>query len=227
MDARVFTSDRECNGFVGYYPTDNQIVIGFSGTDPFNIQMWIDDLDFKKTNYPLCQGCQVHEGFYKTYLSAVDRIRNLTESYVSQHPGASIACTGHSLGAALASFCAADMENIYKGRGISVTTLYTFGLPRVGDETYSTWFNSGALPFDAYRVVHRKDPVPQVPFQSMGFHHYAYEVFYFEDYSKYTVCSANGEDSNCSNKYAINVNVIDHLHYLGFNFDTNFLNCEI
>jgi predicted lipase len=226
--ATTFTSDRECNGYVGYYPTDNEIVVSFSGTDPFNIQMWIDDLDFIKTDYPLCDGCQVHEGFYKTYLSSVDQIRNLTASYLTQYPTASITCTGHSLGAALASLCAADLQDLYGDRAdLVISSPYTFGLPRVGDEVYSTWFNSDALPFDPYRVVHRKDPVPQVPFQSMGFHHYAYEIFYIEDYSKYTVCSADGEDSDCSDKYVISVDVIDHLHYLGFDFTTNFLNCEL
>lgn len=228
MIATTFTSDRECNGYVGYYPTDNEIVVSFSGTDPFNIQMWIDDLDFIKTDYPLCDGCQVHEGFYKTYLSSVDQIRNLTASYLTQYPTASITCTGHSLGAALASLCAADLQDLYGDRAdLVISSPYTFGLPRVGDEVYSTWFNSDALPFDPYRVVHRKDPVPQVPFQSMGFHHYAYEIFYIEDYSKYTVCSADGEDSDCSDKYFISVDVIDHLHYLGFDFTTNFLNCEL
>lgn len=229
--AKTFTSEKECNGYVGYYPEDNEIIVAFSGTDPFNLRMWIDDLDFFKTDYPYCTdiGCQVHEGFYKTYLSAVDQIRNLTESYLAQYPTASISCTGHSLGAALASHCAADLYAQFSPShpNLVYTSPYTFGLPRVGDETYANWFKSDALPFDSYRVVHRKDPVPQLPLQSMGFHHFPYEVFYVKDYSDYTICSASGEDQDCSDKYAVNVDVLDHLNYLGFDFTTNFLNCEL
>jgi predicted lipase len=231
MVATTFTSEKECNGFVGYYPTDNEIVVSFSGTDPLNIRMWIDDLDFFKTDYPLCSdlGCQVHEGFYKTYLSAVDQIRNLTNSYLTQYPTASLTCTGHSLGAALAALCAADMNDIYSDRpDLLIASPYIYGLPRLGDDTFANWFKkSGSLPFDTYRVVHRKDPVPQLPLQSMGFHHFPYEVFYIEDYSKYTVCSADGEDENCSDQYHLSEDVLNHLHYLGFDFTTNFLNCEL
>jgi predicted lipase len=101
MEATTFTSNKDTNGYVGYYPTDNEIVVAFSGTNPFDIQEWIDDLDFFKTTYPYCSGCNVHEGFYKTFLAAKDNIFNLTNSYLAQHPTASVTCTGHSLGAGI------------------------------------------------------------------------------------------------------------------------------
>jgi predicted lipase len=98
MQASVFNSQKDGIGFVGYYPTDNEIVVSFSGTNPFDINQWIDDLDFIKKPYPYCTGCEVHEGFYKTYLSVSETVRNLTRSYLSAHPTASVTCTGHSLG---------------------------------------------------------------------------------------------------------------------------------
>ena len=230
MIATTFHSDLECIGFVGYYPADNEIVVSFSGTDPFNIRMWIDDLDFFKTAYAPCAdiGCEVHEGFYKTYLSAVDQIRNLTDDYVSQYPTASITCTGHSLGAALASFCSSDLSDYYKDHvEVVMTSPYTFGLPRVGDDVYANWYTSESLSCEAYRLVHRKDPVPHLPLQSMGFHHFPYEIFYVKDYADYTKCSADGEDPDCSNKYEVDLDVLNHLHYLDFDFTVNFANCEL
>jgi hypothetical protein len=104
MQATVFNSYKDGVGYVGYYPPDNEIVVAFSGTNPFDIQQWIDDLDFIKKAYPYCSGCEVHEGFYKTYLTIADTVRNLTKSYLSAHPTASVTCTGHSLGAGVISF---------------------------------------------------------------------------------------------------------------------------
>jgi hypothetical protein len=77
-------------------------------------------------------------------------------------------------------------------------------------------------------VVHYKDPVPQVPLESMNFHHMPYEVFYIkEDYNEWQLCSFEGEDPNCSDKYVANLDVADHLHYLGFDFTTNWFSCYV
>jgi hypothetical protein len=88
----------DANGFVGYDADANEIIVSFSGTDPLSIANWIDDLDFFKTPYPYCSGCEVHEGFYRAYESCLDQLRNLTSSYRSAHPTATITVTGHSLG---------------------------------------------------------------------------------------------------------------------------------
>jgi len=43
--------------------------------------------------------------------------------------------TGHSLGAAMSTFAAADLNNL----GYSVI-LYNYGSPRVGDNNFYSWF---------------------------------------------------------------------------------------
>jgi len=223
MQATVFNSYKDGVGYVGYYPPDNEIVVAFSGTNPFDIQQWIDDLDFIKKAYPYCSGCEVHEGFYKTYLTIADTVRNLTKSYLSAHPTASVTCTGHSLGAALAAHCFADL----KANNIAskLSTPYTFGMPRVGNEAFEKWYVS-TLP-GTFRMSHHKDPVPHLPFESWGFHHMAYEVFYTDDYNKYKVCNFEGEDSSCANQYTVALDVVHHLHYLDMDFTTNWINCEL
>ena len=75
-----------------------------------------------------------------------------------QNPSASVAVTGHSLGAALAVLSAAHLQS---QEGINVDYLYTFGLPRVGDSAFSSWFNS-IIP-QAIHVTHYHDIVPHVP----------------------------------------------------------------
>ena len=159
-------------GYVAYDPSENEIVIAFAGTDPKSIRNWIDDLSTLKTDYPYCSStnCQVHKGFYRSYQSTDAVVKSLLESYLSSHPGASIAITGHSLGAALAAHALAELTQA----GYKIKAPYTYGMPRVGDEAFEMWYKSTLS--GTYRVTHHKDPVPHVPTKSMGFHHMPYEV---------------------------------------------------
>ena len=76
-----------------------------------------------KTSYPYCSGCEVHKGFYETYLAVQSQVLQLVGSYKSKHPTAKISVTGHSLGAALAAHGGADLVK----SGYTVSTLYTYG----------------------------------------------------------------------------------------------------
>ena len=94
----VHGKSNDANGFVGYDADANEVIVSFSGTNPLSIQNWIDDLDFFQTPYPYCDGCQVHRGFYNTYLSVDSQVKDLVKNFTSQHPTATLAITGHSLG---------------------------------------------------------------------------------------------------------------------------------
>lgn len=194
-------SKSDANGFVAYDEAVNEIIVSFSGTDPLSIRNWIEDLNFIKTDYPYCSGCQVHEGFYHTFTSVSSTVLNLTQMLRASYSSATISITGHSLGAALAAHCAAEFVH----QGIPFTTLYTYGMPRVGDETFEQWYTT-VVP-GTFRVVHHKDPVPQLPPQNWGFHHMPYEVFYVKDYTDWTLCSAEGEDPDCSDQYVVDLDV--------------------
>jgi Lipase (class 3) len=71
----------------------------------------------------------------------------------------SIAITGHSLGAALATLCAAEDALYYK---VPVSALYTFASPKVGDNGFVSAFNKiGNM--ESYRIVNQQDIVPDAP----------------------------------------------------------------
>lgn len=72
------------------------------------------------------------------------------------HPDAGLIVTGHSLGAALAHHCAADVAS----KGIKNFYFYNFGSPRVGDPAFEDWFKSVYNVNTFYRVTHDRDPVP-------------------------------------------------------------------
>jgi predicted lipase len=86
------------------------------------------------------------------------------------YPNTSIAITGHSLGAAMAAHCSAEFVN----KGYKIKTTYSYGMPRVGNQAFEQWYVS-VVP-GTFRVVHRKDPVPHLPYERWGFHHMPYEV---------------------------------------------------
>lgn len=212
----------DANGFVGFDTAANEIVVSFSGTDPLSIRNWIDDLDFLQAEYPLCDNCEVHQGFYNTYLSVSDDVIALVDAVLIDHPTAIVRITGHSLGAALAAHCAAHLTSFNK---YTLGTLYTYGMPRVGNKAFESWYTS-VVP-GTFRMVHYKDPVPQVPPQAFGYHHMPYEVFYTFHYENWKVCSYDGEDSACSDQYFANLDVVNHLNYLDFDFTSNWFSCEL
>ena len=55
------------HGYVGYRPTNNQIIAAFRGTDGW--RNWIEDANFEKVDFPDCLDCEVHAGFYAAFMS--------------------------------------------------------------------------------------------------------------------------------------------------------------
>lgn len=128
----------DAHGFVGHDRDNasNPIVAAFTGTDPFSLPDWVDDLDFIKAAYPfpVCPGgCRVHRGFLEAYLQireqTLEGLRTLRQAY----PDAPVYLTGHSLGGVFATFAAMDVLHALNE---SVQVLYTFGKPRVGNRAW-------------------------------------------------------------------------------------------
>lgn len=106
-------------------------------------------------------GAQMHRGFTEAYLSVRDDIhRFLKNSNASQ-----VILTGHSLGGALATLCAVDIQYNFS----SAIELYTFGSPRVGNDGFRESFNR-RVP-DSYRFVYGMDIVPALPRVWQGYRH--------------------------------------------------------
>mmetsp|Transcript_23953 Transcript_23953/g.45043 ORF Transcript_23953/g.45043 Transcript_23953/m.45043 type:complete len:295 (+) Transcript_23953:22-906(+) len=219
------------NGFVAYDSTTDRIVLSIAGTDPLKLKDWIDDLDFVKTEYPMCaefgpESCSVHEGFLASYNVASAEVMSVIKSYKSSHPTAALWVTGHSLGAILAVFASLDLT---LNGGIKVDNLITFGQPRGGDSAFASFVMSN---LEEYRLVHFQDPVPHLPpkdlLGSPFFMHPTTEVFYEQRDSTgtYKVCEGQ-EDETCSDQFLVDIDLLNHLHYVGFDFITNYLGCKL
>lgn len=191
--------------------TEN-IVVSFRGSS--NIPNWISNLNFpKEKQYPKCNGCKVHRGFYKAWDSVRERVVAEVKRLHKEEPNAQIFLTGHSLGAALAVLCAAELGASARSLGFPIEGVYTFGEPRVGNKAFHDFYNLGTKV--SWRVTHWKDPVPTLPPTILGFHHISNEIFYNKDSTKYTQCDGSGEDRSCSKPLIANLRIADHLKYLG------------
>jgi len=210
--------------YVGFASDMNAAVVAFRGTQENSIQNWIEDLFWKQLDfdYPGMNEAKVHSGFYSAYHNTtlrdgvINGIRKTREAYGN----IPIMVTGHSMGGAMASFCALDLIVNY---GLKDVTLLTFGQPRIGNAVFASHFKK-YLP-NAIRVTNAHDIVPHLPpyyqyFPQKTYHHFPREVWVHNIgldslvYPIEQICDDSGEDPTCSRSVSGN-SVQDHIHYLG------------
>jgi len=206
---KVFSDD--AHNLFGYVVRTNEdIVISFRGTQGPSLQNWITNLNFLKTDYYFAPcNCRVHSGFYDGYMYLKDQIVPVVKSLRAKYPSLPIRVTGHSLGAALATLCVADLAGV---EGIHVDMMIHFGEPRVGDDDFVSWFKGLGVTL-SHRVTHYRDIVPHLPPHDFGFSHVPTEIW-FTTYTNFKQCDGSGEDPSCSDS-VIGDSIDDHLTYLG------------
>lgn len=210
--------------FVGIAEDLKAIVIAFRGTQESSMQNWAEDLYFRELdlNYPGGTDALVHRGFYAAYHNTTLRERVVDAAHAIQQSRSDlgIMVTGHSMGGAMATFCALDLSANFGLKNIEV---FTFGQPRVGNYGFSVYYNK-YVPL-TIRVTHANDIVPHLPpyYPLIGektYHHFATEVWIFRvtlgrlqlEFER--VCNGSGEDPSCSRSVAGN-SIADHLNYYG------------
>lgn len=123
--------------------------------------------------------------------------------------------SGHSLGAALATFCALEMKLVL---GIDDVRVITFGSPRVGNSIFAEWYKE-TIPQN-FRFTHNRDMIPSLPPTYMGFSHIAQEIWLVDVVPSRTlvgVCDGTGEDPKCHRgacSFGFCSSLTDHLLYL-------------
>lgn len=104
---------------------------------------------------PSSSGSLMHTGFVTAYFAVRDQIHN----YIEKNPVSSVVATGHSLGGALATLCAVDIQ--YNFADKVAIEAYTYGAPKVGNDGFRESYDQ-RVP-NSYRVVHGMDLVPELP----------------------------------------------------------------
>ncbi|CAK88452.1 unnamed protein product (macronuclear) [Paramecium tetraurelia] len=192
-------------GYIAYNKKESAIVVVFRGSS--NIQNWIENISFGKTEYNKACKCKVHTGFHDAFVSLKPKLDSLFPGYATKYPYAAIHVTGHSLGGAMATLYALELAEA--GRTVG---LFTYGSPRVGDPDFYDWFTKYTK-ITHFRVVNQNDTVPHLPLYAMGFYHQDREIWYHD--GTHTVCAATrGEDKTCSYTVKSTSNA-DHSTYIG------------
>ena len=148
------------NGAQAHAAYDKEwFVLAIRGTE---VKSWSDikaDLNVKSITAKYSHG-KVHEGFEKE----VDKLWADIRGYViKQLKDRKLIITGHSLGASMATIIAARL----KTTGWNVNGLYTYGSPRVGNESFKK-----SLDVQHYRFVNNSDDVTKIPFYHWGYRHH-------------------------------------------------------
>jgi len=209
-NVQVFVSAPE--KFISYVIDNNrdQIIVVFKGTEPVSWAQWATDLNIDYSKFG-CGTCQVHAGFLYAMNSQRESINRALTSARARLPNAQVVVTGHSLGGAIATLYATYILQTYSISPL----LYIFGAPRVGDETFSNFFN-GLVKSNqfkaAYRINNDRDIVPHVPPTFTGFKHAGTLVFCVAD----TRCNVIENQEN-DNGF-LHVSIPDHGRYLGVNY---------
>jgi len=152
------------------------IIVVFRGTELDLLKNIWADLNVTPIKLSgLCQGCQVHMGFYNAYETIKEKvILNLDEEIHQQsnagHTKVNLYFTGHSLGGGIAAIgtydflnrrAAKDLKDLYF-KTIRNVSLITFGCPRVGVGEFKEFFNQKDLLRDNLRIVYGDDVVPDL-----------------------------------------------------------------
>ncbi len=164
-----FLSRRDTEGYIA--ANENVIIVAFRGTEPTHLRDLLADAQFHKVQGPFGQ---VHRGFLHAFELVKDDMTNAIQRFRDKTRPQSLWCTGHSLGGALAVVAAAQLSV----DGHKVNGLYTFGQPRVGDESFANECVR-RLAGQHYRFVNNNDTVTRVPPREFAYAH-AGEVRYID-----------------------------------------------
>jgi triacylglycerol lipase len=126
---------------------------------------WVIDAEFVPIPHPRYPGARVEQGFWSIYqtmsladpATGVTTFQNAAEGVEKLVGNGSIVVTGHSLGAAIATFFVEDVAERLAG----VVTACLFASPRTGDAVWAAIFDKNVKQYSLYNYV--LDLVPHVP----------------------------------------------------------------
>ena len=131
LDDRYELFQGAFDGQVILQDSGGRVMIAFRGTE--SVSDWIRNAMRYRTGFPHMNmnggSSSVHAGF----LSQYSGMRRRVIDYVRASDASKVLITGHSLGGALATLCAADIAHQFADKTIDC---YAYSSPRVGDRRF-------------------------------------------------------------------------------------------
>lgn len=152
----------------GFFSTDNEGIryVYFIGSN--EAADWVHNLAFPAREIPYNgtnSAIKVHTGFLASY----KQVRSFIHKSIAKY--SKVIIYGHSLGGAIATLCAVDINYNFPGTDIGVITT---GSPKVGNNAFISSYNR-RIP-DTVRIVNGRDIVPSIPPDICGFKHVSSET---------------------------------------------------
>lgn len=149
----------------GVLTSDDWVIVAFRGTTPSPLRGLIFESQINgragQTTWASGAG-RVHAGYAAAYETLRTKLEDAVRAEMDASGGSKkLVVTGHSLGGALATLCAARLASEYGPQGARVDAV-TFGQPRVGDNEFAKYLDQD-LSLDYARVVHGGDLFSRVP----------------------------------------------------------------
>ncbi|PRP86593.1 hypothetical protein PROFUN_05231 [Planoprotostelium fungivorum] len=205
----------------------HSIVMAFRGTLPQDLKNLLVDIKIAPTMTDhIAPGSYVHSGFWEAWNGLKVSLKHQLSTLMAYYKESS-SCdplfpeypemyfTGHSLGGALATLAIADLvAEGFINKSQHGIHLYTFGSPRVGDETFAHAVED--MLTGSWRLIHHRDPVPRSPPLYTPFwkyHHIGRAILYNHDHTSYEICENDGENTTC-NPFWFPAALSDHYTYL-------------
>ena len=173
----------------------------FRGSD--SIEDWLMNVDIELE--PANWECEfsIHGGFKRVWEESYTDIQYVLSKVNRSRP---IFFAGHSLGGVLATLTAYNLSYID-------SPIYTFGMPRIGDNAFTDCFSS----YELYRFVNERDIFAHLPPLFMDYRHPPREYWWIED--ELNDCSPiDGEDMACSDSFPGGISIDDHRFFSNIEF---------
>jgi hypothetical protein len=168
-------TDNVATGRGFFAGNDNFAMLAFRGTEKDDQHDFDADLDLIPWPERALGGRSaglVHQGFQNYLASVWATVAQLVRNYRAGHQNQQICITGHSLGAALATLAFHQLQDPH-------ASLYTFGCPRVGNQTFCNDLTLTAQTRGLYRIVDNEDVVTHIP-SGLGYVHPVCTIFWID-----------------------------------------------
>ena len=139
-----------------------------------NWEDWVCyDFDMTQVPYENVTDAKAAFGFYKIWNKSEDSFQSIMMPHIksllrlhNNTNDCTMLVTGHSLGAAVASFAALTIDDYIEQESIVCDLqVYTYGQPRWGNDAMIEYYESKLSNNKKnFRVTNERDPVPHLPF---------------------------------------------------------------
>ncbi|QRW16974.1 Lipase (class 3) [Rhizoctonia solani] len=159
--------------YVGWWPSQNSVVVGRQGTDTDKIEAILTDAAFLPVGLSSAQFpgrpllATAHVGFLASHTRSAADILSAVKDVLAQRNTTKILVVGQSLGAALVTLDGLYLQ-LQLGSKVQVS-IRGLGGPRVGNDVFADFVNAKVS--DVIRITNKRDIVPVLPPLLLGFKH--------------------------------------------------------